>query len=442
MQIQLSDHFGYGRLLRFTLPSMAMMVFTSVYGVVDGIFVSNFAGKTAYAAVNFIYPFLMILGVVGFMFGAGGSALIAKTIGEHKRIKANRIFSMLVWVGIVLGIALATLGGFFLPQIAKLLGGSGQMAEVSVLYGRIILLSLPFFILQNMFQSLLVTAEKPRLALWVTVIAGVSNIVLDYVLIALLHMGIVGAAVATCASEVVGGIIPLLYFLRPNDSLLRITLTRIYWGALGKVCFNGLSEFVGSISASLVSMCYNYQLLRFMGENGVAAYGTIMYVQFVFFGIFLGYTLGAAPVVSYNFGARRWDELRGVFRRSLVLVAIMGVVLTAIIELFAGWLTGLFTSYDPALHQLTWRAFMIYGTCYLLVGVNFYISSFFTALNNGFLSALVSVMRSLVCEVSAVFLIPMAFGPDSIWLAAPASELGAFLFAILLLLSNRKRYHY
>jgi len=440
--ISISEHFGYRKLLRFTVPSMVMMVFTSVYSIVDGMFVSNFVGKTAFAAVNLIFPFLMVLGVVGYMLGTGGSALVAKMLGEGQKERAQRVFSLLVATAVAVGIVFGATGIVFLPQVSLFLGADQAMLDLCVEYGRILLLSLPFFMLQYMFQSLMVTAERPRMGLVVTVVAGLMNIVLDFVLIVVLHMGLRGAAWATVASQVTGGLIPVVYFLFPNGSLLRLVRPVMDWRALLQACTNGLSEFFGNVSGSVVSMCYNYQLMRYIGEDGVSAYGVIMYVQFIFFAVFLGYTIGSSPIVSYCHGAKNYAELHNIFARSLRIMAVLGVLLTAVLELLAWPLTAVFVGYDEALFALTRRAFMIYGASYLLVGFNFYASAFFTALNNGMVSALLATVRALVFETAAVFVLPAVFGAGSIWFSVVVAESLSLLMSAALLLANRKRYHY
>lgn len=421
---------------------MLMMVFTSIYSIVDGAFVSNFVGTTPFAAINLIMPFLMFLGVVGTMLGTGGSALVAKTLGEGQKDKANRIFSMLVLVAFLSGIVLAALGIVFIRQISTFLGANAEMLECCISYGRIILIALPFMILQYMFQPLMVAAERPRLGLVVTVLAGVMNIILDYLLIVVFGWGLNGAAIATAMSQVVGGLLPILYFIFPNKSLLRIVKPEKDIKALGQACFNGMSEFFGNLSGSVVSMCYNFQLMKYFGENGVAAYGVIMYVQFIFFAVFLGYAVGSAPIISYHYGAQNHDELHNVYQRSLKLIGFMGIVLTLSLELFAGPLTKIFVGYDETLFDLTRHAFRIYGLSYLLVGFNFYASSFFTALNNGTLSAIVATMRTLVFETCAVFILPALFGADMIWLSVCCAEIMALILSVVILSRNKKRYHY
>ena len=440
--IQLSDHFGYRKLLRFTLPTIATMIFTSIYSVVDGVFVSNFVGKTPFAAVNLMMPFLFLIGVVGSMLGTGGSALVAKTLGEGDHPKANRIFSMLIVACFVSGVVFGLLGIVFLERIALFLGADATMMEDCLLYGRIMLLALPFFILEGLFQEFLVTAERPQLGLVFTVIAGVLNILLDYLLIVVCGMGLSGAGWATFIASAVGGAAPLLFFILPNKTPLHFV--RPVWDgkALLQSITNGMSEFFASISGSILSMCYNYQLMKYIGEDGVAAYGVIMYVQFIFFAVFFGYANGTAPIVSYNYGAQNHAELRNVFRRSLKVIAVMGVALTVLLQLTVAPLTKLFVGYDPELYALTCKAFRIYGLSYLLVGFNFYASSFFTALNNGKVSAFIATMNALVFETSAVFILPALFGVDGIWFAILCAEMLALGLSFLMLRKYREQYHY
>lgn len=440
--IQLSDHFNLSRLLRFTLPSIIMLVFTSIYGVVDGFFVSNYVGKTSFAAVNFIMPFLMILGCVGFMFGTGGGALIAKTMGEGKKEKANQLFSMLVLVSVLCGVGLAVLGLSFLRPIASALGAQGQMLEDSVAYGRIILIAIPAFILQYEFQCLFATAQKPKLGLYVTVAAGLTNVVLDAVFVAVFSWGLEGAAVATALSQGVGGILPLLYFGRANSSLLKLTKPKFDGKALLKTCTNGSSEFMSNISASIVSMLYNMQLLTYAGEDGVAAYGVLMYVNLVFQAVFLGYSVGTAPVISYHDGAKNHAELKGLFRKSLVILAVCAVAMFASALLLAQPLSVLFVGYDPELLAITLRAFSIYSFSFLFSGFVVFGSSFFTALNDGLVSAFISFLRILVFQVILVLIFPLIWQLDGIWLSIVAAEMLAVLVTAGFMIRKRKKYHY
>lgn len=440
--IQLSDHFNLSRLLRFTLPSIIMLVFTSIYGVVDGFFVSNYVGKTSFAAVNFIMPFLMILGCVGFMFGTGGGALIAKTMGEGKKEKANQLFSMLVLVSVLCGVGLAVLGLSFLRPIASALGAQGQMLEDSVAYGRIILIAIPAFILQYEFQCLFATAQKPKLGLYVTVAAGLTNVVLDAVFVAVFSWGVEGAAAATALSQGVGGILPLLYFGRANSSLLKLTKLKFDGKALLKTCTNGSSELMSNISASIVSMLYNMQLLTYAGEDGVAAYGVLMYVNLVFQAVFLGYSVGTAPVISYHDGAKNHVELKGLFRKSLAILTVCAVAMFASALLLAQPLSVLFVGYDPELLAITLRAFSIYSFSFLFSGFAVFGSSFFTALNDGLVSAFISFLRILVFQVILVLIFPLIWQLDGIWLSIVAAEMLAVLVTAGFIIQKRKKYHY
>ena len=441
--IQLSDHFTYGRLVRFTLPSIAMMIFTSIYGVVDGFLVSNFVGKTPFAAVNFIYPVLMILGCLGFMFGTGGSALVAMTMGMGDYKKAREIFSLLIYVAIGSGILIAALGIAFLPAIAAALGAEGEMLEGCVTYGRIILLAVPAYMLQYAFQSFFVTAEKPQLGLAVTIAAGVTNMVLDALLVAVFQFGLVGAAAATALSQVVGGVIPLIYFSRPNTSTLRLGKTKWDGRALGKTCVNGSSELMTNIAMSLVSMLYNIQLMKYAGENGVAAYGVLMYVCMIFLAVFIGYTVGVAPVIGFHYGAANHDELKGLRKKSFRIIGLCAVVMFLLAEfLLAEPLAALFVGYDPELMALTLHAFKIFSFVFLFAGFAIFGSGFFTALNNGLISALIAFLRSLVFEAGFVLLLPLVFGMDGIWISTAAAELVAATLALSLMAVFRKKYHY
>ena len=442
MNIKLSDHFTYKRLFRFVLPSIAMMLFTSVYGVVDGFFVSNFAGKTEFAAVNLIMPFPMMLGAFGFMIGTGGSALVSITLGEGKKKEANEFFSMLIYVTIVTGLVLTVLGILFTRQIAVFFGAEGEILEYCVQYGRLLLLGLSAFMLQNVFQSFLVTAEKPTFGLIITLIAGVTNIALDYVFIKILEGGVVGAALATTISQVVGGIVPLIYFMLPNKSPLKLVKTKLNLRALGKTCFNGSSELMVNLSISLVNMLYNFQLLRFAGEDGVAAYGVIMYVNFIFIAVFLGYAIGTAPIIGYHYGAGNKDEMKNVYKKSICFNIIAGIVMCVLGILLSGFLARLFVGYDSALCEMTEWGFIVYCIAFLVMGLNIYGSSFFTALGNGIVSALISFLRTLLFQVVAVLVLPVFFELNGVWFAIVAAEGTALIVTVVFLVIYRKKYGY
>lgn len=443
MRIQLSDHFTYSRLIRFTFPSIIMMIFTSIYSVVDGLFISNFVGKTPFAAINLIWPFLMCFGVVGFMLGTGGSALISRSLGEGKKERANQEFSLLIYAAIVLGIAMTAIGIAVMRPVAKLLGAEGELVDLCVLYGNIVMAAQVAFILQSMFQTFFITAEKPKLGLVVTVAAGVTNMVLDALFVAIFRWGLAGAALATALSQVVGGILPLIYFARKNSSLLRLTRTRWNGKALLKACTNGSSELMTSLSSSVVSVLYNLQLLRLAGENGVAAYGVIMYANFIFVAIFVGYAIGSAPVVGFHFGAGNHGELKNLFRKSLTLMLVWGIVMLLLGVGLSGPLCRLFVGYDAELFALTVRGFRLYSLSFLLMGFNIFSSAFFTALSNGPVSAAISFLRTLLFQVAAILLLPWLLGSvDGVWLAIVAAEALALIVSIYFFLRLRGRYHY
>ena len=442
MNIRLSEHFTYKKMLRFTLPSIIMMIFTSIYGVVDGFFISNYVGKTPFAAVNFIMPFLMILGAVGFMFGTGGSALISKTMGEGDNEKAKRIFSLFVYVTVACGIVIAALGIIFIHPVAELLGAEGQMLDDCVTYGRIILVALPFYMLQYEFQSFFSTAEKPQLGLGVTVAAGLTNIVLDALFMMVFKWGLIGGAAATAISQMIGGIVPLIYFLRPNTSLLKLTKTSFDGKALLKACINGSSELMSNISMSIVSMLYNTQLLKYAGEDGVAAYGVLMYVNMIFLAAFIGYSVGTSPVIGYHYGANNQTELKSLLKKSGSIICAFAICMFMFAEVLANPLAGIFVGYDEALMDMTINAFRIFSFSFMCAGFSIFGSAFFTALNNGLISALISFLRTLVFQVIAVLVLPIFFGLNGIWFSIVTAEIISVIVTLAFIFGKRKKYGY
>lgn len=442
MKIKLSDHFTYSKLLRFVFPSIIMMVFTSIYGVVDGLFVSNFAGKTAFASINLVMPFVMILGGIGFMIGTGGTALVSKVLGEGKKEKANEIFTMMIIFTLLLGALLSVIGVISMPWVAKFLGATEEMMADCVIYGRIVTGFTVTFMLQNVFQSFLIAAEKPKLGLLATVLAGITNMALDAIFIIVFKWGVAGAAIATGLSQCVGGIFPLIYFLRKNSSLLRLTKTKLEIKPILNACGNGSSELMSNISSSVVSMIYNFQLMKYVGEDGVSAYGVLMYVQFIFVAIYIGYAIGCAPITGYHFGARNHNELKNMLRKSSFLSAVSGVVLTILAIALSSPLAKLFVGYDKELYELTRHAFRLFAYSFLLAGFNIFTSSFFTALNNGAVSAAISFMRTLIFQTSSVLILPIFLGVDGIWWAITVAEIFAFILSLIFLFAKRKKYNY
>lgn len=442
MKIYLSDKFTYGKLLRFTAPSIIMMIFTSIYGVVDGFFVSNYVGKTPFAAVNFIYPFLMILGTVGFMFGTGGSAIVAKTLGENNEEKANRLFSFFVYISVALGAVIAVLAFIFIRPIAAALHAEGELLENCVLYGRIFILGLPMYVLQMEFQSFFVTAGKPGLGFLSTVAGGLTNMIFDALFIVVFKWGLAGAAAATVMGQCVGGIIPLAYFFRPNTSLLRLGKTNFDGAALLKATTNGSSELMSNISMSLVSMLYNVRLIKYAGEDGVSAYGVLMYVNLVFLAIFIGYSIGTAPVIGYHYGAKNPAEIGSILKKSFVIIGISSLAMLGFSEVMAGPLSRIFVGYDPALYEMTVHGFRIFSFQFLFAGVSIFASSFFTALSNGGVSAMISFLRTLVFQTAAILILPLIWKLDGIWISIVAAELVSFVVSLIYIAAKRKKYGY
>ena len=441
-QIQLSDHFTYQKLLRFVLPSIVMMVFTSIYGVVDGLFVSNFAGKTPFAAINLVMPFIMVLGGIGFMIGTGGTALVSKVLGEGEPEKAKRYFTMMILFTLLVGAVLTVFGVTMMEKVARFFGATDEMLHDCVLYGRIVISFTAAFMLQNVFQSFLIAAEKPKLGLIATVAAGVTNMALDALFIAGFHWGVAGAAIATGLSQCVGGLFPLIYFLRPNSSKLRLVRTKLELRPILNACGNGSSELMSNISSSIVSMIYNFQLLKYIGEDGISAYGVLMYVQFVFIAIDIGYSIGCAPIVGFHFGAQNHTELKNMLGKSVKLMCGAGVVMAVLAQVLAAPLARLFVGYDEVLYRLTCHAFRLFSVAFLFAGFNIFASSFFTALNNGLISAVISFLRTLVLQTSSVILLPLIFGVDGIWYAITAAEIFATTISVIFLFAKRKKYHY
>lgn len=442
MEIKLSDHFTYKKLLRFCLSPIIMMVFTSIYGVVDGFFVSNYTGKTPFAAVNLIMPFIMIFGGIGFMIGTGGSALVAKTLGEKQPEKANRYFTMMVMTTVIVGAVISTIGIILMPPIAKFLGADDDMLPYCVSYGRIVIGFNTAFMLQNLFQSFLITAEKPKLGLLTTIAAGCTNMVLDFLFVGLFEWGVAGAAYATGISQCVGGLLPCIYFLSPNSSLLRLTKTRLEIKPIIKACTNGASEVVSSLTSSIVGMLYNFQLLKFAGNDGVAAYGTIMYIDFIFIAVFIGYSIGSAPIVGYHYGAQNENELKNLLKKSTLLTLVSGASMSILAQFIISPLTKIFVGYDKELFDMTVHGFRIYVVMFIFAGFNIFSSSFFTALNNGGVSAAISFLRTFIFKLTAVLILPMILRLDGIWWATITSEVFAFAVSVAFLVAKKKKYHY
>ncbi len=442
MNIGLSEHFTYKKLIKFTIPTIIMMIFTSIYGVVDGIFVSNCVGPNAFAAVNLIMPAIMILGTLGFMMGTGGSALVSKTIGEGDKKKANRYFSMLIYLLAIVGFILTVVGIALVEPMAKLLRADDSMLQDCVTYGRTLLLFLVPFCLQNAFQSFLIVAEKPTFGLIISIVSGVSNMILDFLLIYVFKMGVFGAALATGISQIIGVIIPIIYFATKKNHILQFTKTKFELKPIIKSCINGSSEMLTNLSMSLVNMLFNAQLMKYAGADGVVAFGIIMYVGFIFSGTYIGYSVGTAPIIGYHYGAQNKDELKSLLKKSFILIGVTSVVMTGLAEILSKLLASIFVSYDEGLLNITTNAIRLFSISYLISGFNIFSSSFFTALNNGFVSAAISFMRTLVFQVAMIFLLPAIWGINGIWLAVAVAETLSLFVCIIFLIKNKKKYQY
>ena len=442
MEIRLSDHFSYGKLFRFALPSVVMMLFSSIYGVVDGLFVSNFVGKTEFAAINLLMPVLMIAGAFGFMIGAGGTAVVAKTLGEGEPELAKRYFSLFVYITAISGAVISLHGIIFIRPLSMMLGAEGAMLDACVRYGRIVLAAMPFFMLQNLFQSFMIVAERPKLGLAVTVCAGVANMVLDAFLILVVPLGLEGAALATSISQLVGGIIPVIYFAKKNSSQLALTKTKFYGRALLRATANGSSELMSNISMSIVTIIYNFQLMKFAGEDGIAANGIIMYVAFIFIAMFIGFAVGTAPIIGYHYGAQNTSELKSLLKKGATVMVASGAVMTLTSIIFARPLSAIFAGYDPQLLEMTVNGLKIHSTCFVFASLGIFGSSYFTALNNGLISAIISFTRTLIFQVGALLLLPIFLDLNGVWLATPISEVLSLILTVILFIANRKKYKY
>ena len=442
MEINLSEHFTYKKLIKFTLPTIIMMIFTSIYGIVDGVFISNVVGSNAFAAINLIMPVIMIIGTIGFMIGTGGSAIISKTLGEGKKEEANKKFSMLIYLEVILGILFTIIAIIFLRPIEKMLGATEEMMGDCLIYGRILLVGMTAFILQNSFQSFMVVAEKPRFGLAISIAAGITNMVLDFLLIYVFRIGVAGAAMATITSQFVGAIIPLVYFSRKNSTMLKLGKTKFDLSTIVKTCTNGSSEMVTNLSMSLVNILFNMQLMKFAGANGVSAYGIIMYIGFIFVGTYMGYSVGTAPIIGYHYGAGNKEELKSLFKKSLKLLGVVAIIMTGLAEILAKPLASIFVSYDKELLELTINALRLYSLSYIISWFNIFASSFFTALNNGFVSALISFLRTLAFQVAMILILPAIWGINGIWVSVACAELLAIIVSIICIVVNRKKYEY
>ncbi len=445
--ISLSDHFNFRRIFNFVISPMLMMIFISMYGIVDGYFISNYTSLDAYAGVNLIMPIIMVVGGLGFMFGTGGSALSSKLLGEGNKSKANKVFTMMLLIDIIVGVSISIVGFLLIKPIANAMGritdGSTQgMVEQAIKYGRILSLGQVFFMIQNLFHSYFVVDEKPKLGFLYTLLAGFTNIILDFLFIKIFKWGVVGAAVATISGYIVGSVFPLIHFIKNKNGNINLEKTKIEFKVIKQSCFNGSSEFVNNISSSIVGLVFNIQLLKYYGQDGISAYGTLMYVSFIFVAIFIGYSIGMAPIIGFNYGAQNKKELRNVLLRSIVIISFFAVVMLVLGELLGPQFSKLYIKNDEELLNLTIFAFRIFSIHFLFCGFTIFLSSFFTALNNGLISAVISFMRTIVFQITFVIVIPLIFGKEGIWWSIIICEFLALVLAFIFLFVYNKKYGY
>ena len=448
MKIRLSDHFTFKKLLKAALAPMLMMVFTSLYTIVDGVCISNFCGKESFAGVNLIFPIIMIVGGLGFMLGTGGSALVGKLLGEKKDLEARQTFTMTIIFTILIGLTITIAGVLLIETLVYAMTSvatgdiSQKMIDEAILYGRLLMAGQVFFMLQNVFQSFFIVDEKPVLGFVFILIGGLTNIVLDILFIGVCKWGIIGAAAATICGYLSGSLGPIIYFLIRKNDYIHFERTKLKLKPLIKICFNGSSEFVNNISSSIVSIVFNMQLLHYFGEDGINAYGIIMYLAFVFTAIFLGYSSAVAPIESYNYGAQNNKELKNVLIKSLIITSILSVSMFIISFTLAEPFSFIFANGSDTLLKITTNGMRIYSIAFLFIGLSIYISTFFTALNNGLISALIAFLRTLVFQIVFVFVFPLFLGKYGIFFAILAAEIMSILLAITFLLIYKKKYRY
>ena len=446
--IHLSDHFTYKKILRFTIYPILMMLITSIYWIVDGFFISNYVGPSAFAGVNLIFPVVMIVACIGFMFGSGGAALVSKKLGEGDSDGANKTFSLITYVTLGTGLILSLIFFFLVRPIAMGFASINQveaseaMIDSAEVYGRIMVGGVFLYIMQGYFHSFFSVNEKSSLGFLFTLISGLTNMLLDYLLIGVFRAGVVGAACASLSGMFISAVGPFLYFRFGKNNLIKLGKPRWNLNEITQSIANGSSEFVSNVSGSIVTIVFNVQLLKYIGEVGVSAYGIIGYVCFVFFAIFIGYSIGIAPVIGYNYGAKNPVELTNVLRKSFVIISVSGVAMTLLSAGLADPITRIFSAGVGELHTLGVRAMRIFSICYLMAGFSMFGSSFFTALNNGLISALISFCRTLVFQLGSVFVLPLIVGVDGIWFSIIVAEFLSMVMTIIFISARRRKYGY
>lgn len=421
--------FGFFSLLKFALPSVIMMMVMGLYSMVDSMFVSRFVSTNALSAINVVYPVINLLIGLGVMLASGGSAVIAAKMGAGKTDEARRDFSMIVTIGLASSIVIAVAGLIFIRPIVTFLGASELLVDYAVTYLAIILMFAPANMLQMLFQMFFVTAGRPGLGLTFIIGAGLVNAVLDYVFIVPLGMGIAGAALATGIGYLIPAAAGLIFFFGKKKELY-FTKPKFSAAVLGSSCSNGSSEMVSNLSMAVVTLVFNRIMMNLAGEDGVAAVTIVMYAQFLLSSIFMGFSLGVQPVISFHHGAGNRRNLKGIYRHCIVFIAIAAVSVFAVAMTLGPTLTTIFTPKDTNVWTLAVRGFMILPFCFLLEGFSIYASAAFTALGDGKTSALISFLRTFLFILTGLLTLPLAFGIDGVWLAVPVAELCSVLVVI------------
>ena len=439
-EIKLSDHFSCAKLLLFAIPTIGMIMISITYDVVDGYFVSNYIGKTAFSAVNIIYPFQLLLSMVGYMFGSGGSALIAAELGDGNQQNARLYFTAIIKAAAAIGVVLAVAGVLLLRPVAVMIGATPEILEYGLPYGRTLFLFLPIMILGYTFQSILITAEKPKLGLYISLGNLFSNALLDWLFVAVFKWGMVGAAVATGIGACLNGLVPLIYFARPNSSPLHFCKGRVQVKPLLKACGNGSSEMVNDMSTSLIFVLYNYQLLRMLGEDGVAAYGVTVFVEGIFAAVFYGLAMQATSIVGYHFGAKNYPELKSLLKNGIILNFISGILMFVLAQVSAPLISRIYVGYDETVYRLSVHAMRMYAFAFLLQGFNEYASAYFTGLNNGLVSGILAFTRTFLIQTVMILVLPLLLGTDGLWLAQAATEVFAAVIAIVFFITRKHEY--
>lgn len=441
MTNSIAQKFNVFTLLKFAFPTMVMMVFMSLYTIVDGIFVSRLVGSNALSAVNIVYPVISLLIACGIMLSTGGSAIVARQMGEKREQEARENFSMLAVVSVLTGIVILVLGLMFLEPICRILGGTPVLLEDCKIYLGVLLGFGPLTMLQMLFQTFFVTAGKPGLGLGLTLTGGVVNMVLDYVFMGPMQMGVLGAALATGLGQAIMAVAGVVYFLKVKGNLYFVK--PVFRGnILLQSCGNGSSEMVSNLSTAVVTFLFNITMLKLAGEDGVAAITIVLYGQFLFTALYLGFSMGVAPVVSFNYGNQNHAQLKRIYKICIGFILGSSVFILGIALLFSEPIVGIFTGEENHTYELAVEGFFQFSFNYLFAGINIFASALFTSLSNGKISAIISFCRTFVFITVSIVLLPRVMGITGVWLSVPLAELVTLFISITYLKGQKEVYHY